>query len=195
MAKEIEKVATEVAEVEEVKTVETVENDGKPQMKSTKQIISALKKAGAIPVNGLTIKNVTVTTFDSYVRVALTLTDYVKCFRTDDGVEYTEGYTNVIFASTFNISAILKNDPKLAFLGDMVIEKPAMLKILLSYATIDILQELAPANIEYVNPFSSGDSESNVKAYDRLINHITAIRFNDLAMEDVKEIRRATLLA
>lgn len=76
-----------------------------------KEVIAELLKNGATRVNGLKVRNVSVTRCENYVRVGLTLDKSVKGMVTkDNGVTHEEGETNVIFVSLYGITSILKDN-------------------------------------------------------------------------------------
>lgn len=158
-----------------------------------KEVIANLIKAGAEPVKNLKVKNVTVTPQESYIRVALTLDKPVKgMVSKDEGVTYEEGETNVIFVSLFSITSLLKDDDNVAFAVNHLVKNPDSMSIVLSRATIDILQEKVATGQEYKNPWSE-NAEATVFDHDTIINHITNIRLSDFAIRKMDKLADSLL--
>lgn len=158
-----------------------------------KEIISNLIKEGAEPVKNLKVKNVTVTPQESYIRVALTLDKPVKGMVTkDEGITYEEGETNVIFVSMYSITSLLKDDDNVAFAVNHLLKNPDSLSVVLSRATIDILQEKVTKSQEYKNPWSE-NAEATVFDHDTIINHITHITLSDFAIRKMDRLADSLL--
>lgn len=153
-----------------------------------KQVIRQLKSEGAKEVKNLTVKNVTVTIMDEYVRLGLTLDKDVEGMRQDENGEYQEDTTNVIFASTFTIASILKDDEEAAFAANHLVENPKGFAVVLSRASIDILQQKVAKDTEYVNPFASDDSETTSFDHDVVINHISNIKIGKRGHQALEKI-------
>lgn len=142
---------------------------------------------GAEPVKGLKVRNVTVTPQENYVRVALTLDKPVKGMVSEDGVNYTEGETNVIFVSSFSIVSMLRDNDDAAFAANHLLKHPDSLSVILSKASIDILQESVAEGQEYRNPWSE-DAEATVFDHSTIINHITDIRLSDFGISKLDRL-------
>lgn len=156
-----------------------------------KDIINNLIKGGAESVKGLKVKNVTVTPQENYVRVALTLDKSVKGMINKDN-KWIEGETNIIFISIFSITSILKDDDNAAFAANHIIKHPDSLSVLLSRATIDILQEPVTEGQEYKNPWSNS-TESTVFDHNTIINHVTDIELSDFAIRRLDKLADSML--
>ena len=158
-----------------------------------KEVIAELLKNGATRVNGLKVRNVGVTRCENYVRVSLTLDKPVKGMVTkDNGVTYEEGETNVIFVSLYGITSILKDNDEAAFAANHIIENPDALSVVLSRATINILQEHVKAGAEYRNPWSS-NAESTVFDHDTFISHVIDITLSDFGIRKLDRIADSLL--
>lgn len=157
------------------------------------EVIKNLLEKGAKQVNGVTIKNVTVTEKDGYTQVALTLKEEVDGYVSKDkGITYEKGKTNVIFTSTFALASILKDDDDAAFAANKLVEKPDMLTVILSRAKINIIQEPVTATEAYVNPWSN-NSEATVFGHDTIINHIVELKLTDKAIAKLDRLADAIL--
>lgn len=157
------------------------------------EVIKYLIDKKSNQVNGLTIKNVTVTKKDDYTQVALTLKEEVEGYISKDkGVTYEKGKTNIIFTSTFALAAILKDDDDAAFAANKLIENPDMLTVILSRAKINIIQEPVMAKEAYVNPWSS-DDEATVFGHDTIINHIVELKLTDKVVAKLDRLADAIL--
>lgn len=170
------------AQVEEVKEVQ--ENNASTSNEvdySPKAVIARMLKAGAKEVKGLTVKNVHIAVQPEYVRVSLTLDKPVDGYVMDEDGEYQLSKTNVIFVSHMSLATVLRNNPKLAFLGNKIMEMPQAMEVLLSYAKIDIVQEHVSQDDEYSSPWSG--KLQGVVAHDSVYNHVTNITLSDDNME------------
>lgn len=158
-----------------------------------KEVIAELLKNGATRVNGLKVRNVSVTHCENYVRVSLTLDKPVKGMVTkDNGVTYEEGETNVIFVSLYGITSILKDNDEAAFAANHIIENPDALMVVLSRATINILQEPVKTGEEYKNPWST-NAEATVFDHDTIINHVIDITLSDFGIRKLDRIADSLL--
>lgn len=156
------------------------------------EVVKELLKNGAELVKGLKVRNVTVTPQENYVRVALTLDKKVKGMVSDDGVNYTEGETNVIFVSLYSITSILKDNDDAAFAVNHFIKNPDSMSVVLSRATIDIIQEHVTAGQVYKNPWSDSDNETTFE-HDTILNHIVDIKLSDFAIRKIDKLADSLL--
>ena len=146
------------------------------------EIIAQLIKKGAKEVKNVTVKNVTVTPMNEYVRLGLTLDKEVDGYKAEDDGTYTPSKVKVIFVSAFTIAALLKEDDDAAFAANHLLKHPDALAMILSRAQINILQQYVKANEEYKNPWSDN---ADVTAFDHdvIINHITNIKLSDFGIK------------
>ena len=150
-----------------------------------KEIINGLLKNGAKEVKGLKVKNVTVTTLENYTRLGLTLDKPVEGYVAKEDGTYEKGETNVIFVSAFAIASVLKDNDDVAFAANHLVEHPEAMNIILSRATVDIIQEPVESGQEYRNPWSSNTDNSTVFDHDTIINHMVNIKLSDFALRKV----------
>lgn len=147
-----------------------------------KEIINGLLKNGAKSVNGLKVKNVTVTVLENYTRLGLTLDKPVEGYVAKEDGTFEKGETSVIFVSAFAIASVLKDSDDAAFAANHLVEHPEAMNVILSRATIDIIQEPVASGQEYRNPWSS-NTDATVFDHDTIINHLTGIKLSDFGMK------------
>lgn len=153
-----------------------------------KEIIAELLKNGGKSVKDLKVKNVTVTRCENYVRLGITLDKPVSGMVTkDNGVTYEEGETNVIFVSLYSITSLLKDDDNAAFAANTLVEHPDSMSVVLSRATIDIIQEVVEAGTEYKNPWSN-NAEATVFDHKTIITHVVNIVLSDFAIRKLDHL-------
>lgn len=148
-----------------------------------REIINKLLENGAKAVKGLKVKNVTITVLENYTRLGLTLDKEVEGYIAKEDGTYERGTTNVIFISAFAVGSVLKDNDDTAFAANHLVENPQAMNVLLSRATIDIIQEPVASGQEYRNPWSSNEDNSTVFDHDTIINHLTAIKLSDFGMK------------
>lgn len=158
-----------------------------------KEIVAELLKNGATEVKDCKVKNVTVTHKDNYVRLALTLDKNVKgivakAANEDGEVEFEVGETNVIFVSSFAIGSLLKDNDDAAFAAQHLIEHPEAFQVILSRATINVLQEFVPAKEEYRNPWSNNADNAVTFDHDTFINSVIKITLSDFAIRKLDKL-------
>lgn len=146
------------------------------------EIIAQLIKEGAKEVKNVTIKNVTVTPMNEYVRLGLTLDKEVDGYKVEDDGTYTPSKVKVIFVSAFTIAALLKEDDNAAFAANHLLKHPDALAMIMSRAQINILQQPVKAGEEYKNPFND-NADGTTFDHDTIINHITDIKISDFGMK------------
>ena len=158
-----------------------------------KEIIAELLKNGGKSVKDLKVKNVTVTRCENYVRLGITLDKPVAgMVITDDGVTYEEGETNVIFVSLYSITSLLKDDDNAAFAANHLVEHPDSMSIVLSRATLNIIQETVEAGAEYKNPWSN-NAEATIFDHKTIITHVTDLTLSDFAIRKLDRLADSLL--
>lgn len=157
-----------------------------------KEIIAQLIKDGAKKVSDCVVRNVTVTTLDEYTRLGLTLNQEVNGFVAQEDGTYAEGKTKIIFASTYAISSLLKDNDDAAFAANYLILHPNAFSLVLSRAKIDILQERVEKDVEYKNPFAE-NPEVTTFDHDVIINHIIGIKFSEFGIKSLDRLAEKML--
>lgn len=157
-----------------------------------KEIIAELLKNGGKSVKDLKVKNVTVTRCENYVRLGITLDKPVAGMVTKDSVTYEEGETNVIFVSLYSITSLLKDDDNAAFAANHLVEHPDSMSIVLSRATLNIIQETVEAGAEYKNPWSN-NAEATIFDHKTIITHVTDVTLSDFAIRKLDRLADSLL--
>ena len=156
-------------------------------MRSFNEAVAALRKSGANEVKDLRVVNVTVTEKDSWTRVALTLDKEVDGFVADDNGDYSKGKTRIVFLSLYTIAGVLKNTDDTMAIASYVVTHPTALQVLLSGATITILQQEVGANATYTNPFTEEELQHE-SDHDSIFNYIASVSLSDKASRAVEKI-------
>lgn len=158
-----------------------------------KEIIAELLKNGGKSVKDLKVKNVTVTRCENYVRLGITLDKPVMGMVTkDNGVTHEEGETNVIFVSLYSITSLLKDNDDAAFAANHLVEHPEAMSIVLSRASLNIIQETVEAGTEYKNPWST-NAEATVFDHKTIITHVTDVTLSDFAVRKLDKLADSLL--
>lgn len=158
-----------------------------------KEIIAELLKNGGKSVKNLKVKNVTVTRCENYVRLGITLEKPVMGMVTkDNGVTYEEGETNVIFVSLYSITSLLKDNDDAAFAVNHLVEHPEAMTIILSRASLNIIQEIVEAGVEYKNPWST-NTEATVFDHKVIIPHVIDVSLSEFAIRKLDKLADSLL--
>ena len=140
-----------------------------------KEVVAMLLKNGGKLVKDLTVKNVTVTVMENYVRIALTVDKKLDGMIAQEDGTYKEGKTKVIFVSLYSITAQLKDNENAAFAVNDLLRNP-------NGAEVNVIQEAVKAGTDYKNPWSEKE-DANVTHFDHntIINHVVDIELSDRA--------------
>lgn len=158
-----------------------------------KQVIEQLVKNGAKSVKNLKVKGVNLNPKDNYISVSLSLDKPVRGYVGQDDGTFVEGEHNVVFISLFSIAAQLRDDENASFAVNHILANPKALSVLLSGATIDILQEDVVSGQEYHNPWSSNADNGSVFDHDTIINHIINIKMSDKANKMLEKLAESMM--
>ena len=153
----------------------------------TKEIIASMIKNGAKEVKNVTIKNVTVTPQDEYIRLGLTIDKEVDGYRAKEDGTYEPAKTKVIFVSAFTVAALLKESDDAAFAANHLLKHPDAMGMILSRATINLVQQPVEAGTEYKNPFSE-NAETTVFDHDTIINHVVDIKLSEFGVKRLERL-------
>ena len=151
------------------------------------EIIAQLIKQGAKEVKNVTIKNVTVTPMNEYVRLGLTLDKEVDDYKIQDDGTYAPSKVKIIFVSAFTIATLLREDDNAAFAVNHLLKHPDALGMVLSRATINVIQQPVKEGEEYKNPFND-NADSKTFDHDTIINHIANIKLSDFGMKRLDKL-------
>ena len=158
-------------------------------MKEAKQVIAELVKNGAVKTTGLVVKSATTKEYDSWTRVVLKVNKDVKQNVLGDDDAYEIGVGRTVFVSAFALGAVLGDMPECALFKQKIVANPDSMETLLSFAKIDILQEVVEAGSEYVNPFSEKE-EPRVFANTTVVSHVIKVELGDEGQELVDFFRK-----
>ena len=162
--------------------------------KSFKDICNEIVANGGTRIRGVKVRSCKITEQDNYTMISLTLERKVKGYRTDEttGI-FEEGETNVIFTSSYSLASVLKNNEDLAFCANSLVENPRGFEVVMSGATIDVIQQPVAADELYKNPFSSSNAEGVALGHDTIINHIVDIKPSNRALAVLDRMALAML--
>lgn len=147
--------------------------------KTVSQTISGIMATGnATRYKACLVKSCRVEEEDNYTRVSITLGNEVTGFLPDASGNYLLSNTNVIFTSSFQLAACLKNNEDISWLAGIINENTSAIKVILPGSKIDIIRQLVKAGEEYVNPFTKKSAEDIVPTvfdHDTYVTHIVGI--------------------
>ncbi len=160
------------------------------QDKSREDIIKELIASGsARRVNGLTVRNVVSTQFETHAL----LTFVVKEFVIGDTRDANEvdafgepivrlGKTHNVQTSSYAVAGVMKDSAKLALFAAELVDKPELANALFAGSKIDVVMQHVVAGEEYVNPFAS-NAEPTVFDRDKMIHHIVRLELGEVGMD------------
>lgn len=154
----------------------------------TKEVIAQLIREGAKQIKDVTIKNVTVTPMDEYVRLGLTINKEVDGFRANENGEYEPAKTHIIFVSAFTIAALLKENDDAAFAANHLLKHPDAMGMILSRAKVTVIQQSVEQGAEYKNPFAGEDAKPTVFDHATIVNHITDLELSDFGAKRLERL-------
>lgn len=159
----------------------------------TKKVIDALLKAGAKRINGLKVRNVTISHEESYTRVGLSTDTEIDGFLSDENGVYSPGKTTLVFVSSYSIASQFKDNDDTAFAANHIVEHPEALQVLLSRATFDVIQEKVKAGDSWKNPWSDSGDERTYD-HDTIINHVINIRLSPMGNKMLEALAMKLLI-
>ena len=198
--------AQDVEQQNAAQSVERVENDifaqlmgeGASEELNREDVIKKLLASGkAKRVNGLKVRNVVATNYESDGNIHTLLTFVVKEFVIGDvrDTEQTDafgqplvklGKTHNVQSSNYAVAGVMKDNPKLAIFASDVVDDPTLANMLFAGAKIDVIMQYIPANTEYVNPFASNPTPTTFDR-DKMIHHIVALSMGEVGQDMYRE--------
>lgn len=145
------------------------------KIKTNKQVVAELLAKGCNKIAGIRVRSSIVTPKDNYVMVSLSLERGIPGYVSDDEGVFTKGETATVFASSYSIASVLKDNDETAWAANQLIQNPKGLEVILAGAKIDLVQEEVAADEIYKNPFSSSDVDGQSLGHDTIINHVVKI--------------------
>lgn len=192
MARNSQQAEEQVVETTVQQVEETEQEQGNE--KSFKDICNEIIANGATRIRNLKVRSCKITEQDNYTMVSLTLERKVRGYRADEATGiFEEGDTNVIFTSSYSLASVLKNNEDLAFCANSLVENPRGFEVVMSGATIDVIQQPVAADELYKNPFSSSNTEGVALGHDTIINHIVDIKPSSRALSVLDRMALAML--
>ena len=145
------------------------------KIKTNKQVIAELLAKGCNKIAGIRVRSSIVTPKDNYVMVSLSLERGIPGYVSDGEGVFTKGETATVFASSYSIASVLKDNDETAWAANQLIQNPKGLEVILAGAKVDLVQEEVSADEIYKNPFSSSDVNGQSLGHDTIINHVVKI--------------------
>lgn len=145
------------------------------KIKTNKQAVAELLAKGCNKIAGIRVRSSIVTPKDNYVMVSLSLERGIPGYVSDGEGVFTKGETATVFASSYSIASVLKDNDETAWAANQLIQNPKGLEVILAGAKVDLVQEEVAANEIYKNPFSSSDVDGQSLGHDTIINHVVKI--------------------
>ena len=194
--------AQDVEQQAAAQSVERVENDifaqlmgeGASEELNREDVIKELLASGkAKRVNGLTVRNVVATPYDTHCLLTFVVKEIVIGDVRDK--EQTDafgeslvklGQTHNVQSSNYAVAGVMKDNPKLAIFASDVVDDPTIANMLFAGAKIDVIMQYVPANTEYVNPFASNPTPTTFDR-DKMIHHIVALSMGEVGQDMYRE--------
>lgn len=150
---------------------------------SYNDIINTLVAGGATKFKNLHVKTVNVTPKDNHTMVSFTIKENIPGYvSNDNGLTYEEGIVTTVFTSLYAIVGALKEDEELCWMAPILLNRPNALNLIMSGATIDVLQEHVVSGEVYTNPFSSGANQQSFQ-HDTIINHVIKFKLGRVGIK------------
>lgn len=145
------------------------------KIKTNKQVVAELLAKGCNKITGIRVRSSIVTPKDNYVMVSLSLERGIPGYVSDGEGVFTKGETTTVFASSYSIASVLKDNDETAWAANQLIQNSKGLEVILAGAKVDLVQEEVAADEIYKNPFSSSDVDGQSLGHDTIINHVVKI--------------------
>lgn len=159
-------------------------------MKDIKQVLATLKaETDNETFNGLVVKNINITDKGSWDMVSLTLNNAVTAMvRKDDASdEFVKGTSRVVFVSRYSIAAMLTENEDTAVARPYILESNKLLKLLLSYCTVDVVAEHIAKDTEYSNPFSDNDDTTPIE-HETYFHHLFNLKLGKKGLKALDKL-------
>lgn len=139
---------------------------------------------------GLIVKNVIKKdTDEDYTRITLVVNAPIPGYIPQDDDTYKRSTTNNVYTTTYAIAAVLKQNEETAMMGNFVVAHPEIVPIILSGATINIIQTDVKEGTEYYNPFTTrDDAEAYLVQHDTIINNIYSLKLGKMGEKYIDKL-------
>ena len=149
-----------------------------------------LKNKDNRPYRNLIVKNVIKReSDDDYTRITLVVNAPIPGYIPQEDGSYKRGTTNNVYITNYSLAAVLKQNEETAMMGNFVVEHPEIIPIVLSGATINIVQTDVKEGEEYYNPFSTReDTTPYVSQHDFIVNNIYALKLGKMGNKYIDKL-------
>ena len=106
------------------------------KIKTNKQVVAELLAKGCNKIAGIRVRSSIVTPKDNYVMVSLSLERGIPGYVADGEGVFTKGETAIVFASSYSIASVLKDNDETAWAANQLIQNPKGLEVILAGATL-----------------------------------------------------------
>lgn len=149
--------------------------------------VAQLVKSGAELVKDVTIKNVRTKIQVNYAIITVRLDNTVKSLTYDDNGEEVILNEDFIIFNSFKLRTIFEETPELSPVCDYVMAHPYNIGLILTGAKINILQDRAKGQTEYVDPLSNNPNDILTFNNDRYVNHIIKIELSSNGRKELEQ--------
>ena len=165
--------------------VETISRDTFAEV-----IDKLLKDKANRAYRGLMVKNVIKKDGDEdYTRITLVINSLIPGYIPQEDGTYKRSTTSNIYTTTYAIAAVLKQNEDTAMMGNYVVNHPEIVPILLSGATINVIQTDVKEGAEYYNPFSTRENaEPYIGQHDFIVNNIYALKLGKMGNKYIDKL-------
>lgn len=164
--------------------------DTNVEIKSREDIVRELLALPTVKrLNGLTVKNVVSTVYDTHTLLTFVVKEFVLGDTRDTnnidafGAPIVKvGKTHNIQTSSFAVAGVAKDSPRTAIFATEIVDNPQIANMLFAGSKIDVLLQFVAAGEEYINPFSS-NATAVVFDRDKIIHHILHVELGEVGMD------------
>lgn len=154
-----------------------------------KEVVKSLLANGAKKIDGIKVKNVTISVEENYTRCHLSINKEVDGYVLQEDGTYTKGNVKGIFTSLFSLASILKDNEDAAFAANHIINNPNTIGVVLSGATVTIVQEPIIAGQVRKNPWSDNPkAKEETFDHDTIINHVVDIELSSFGIKQLEKL-------
>lgn len=122
-----------------------------------------------------------------YYPFKLTLNEPIPAYINDGNDNWVESTGVLVFTTNVILAAILRENPDTAWVADKLSKNPKIMKSILSYAEITIVQQDGQAGTNYRNPYSKQRSdEVFTYSHNTKQNYIASVKLGEVGEEILK---------
>lgn len=157
-------------------------------MMELKEQFAELVKNGAKEIKDITVKTVYVSNKGDYSLLTLRVNKDVTGVELNDDTYSIVDNSRTLFCYDHDVMRVVNEMPELALFKRMLANEPSVLETVLSFAKIDIVQVVIPANGEYISPFSGRSNE--IRDYDSVRTYIKSITLGEEGESFIAGLRK-----